>query len=160
MSTFVTVGNATQPFTRLFKLVADVLDQITLPLVIQYGHNEALGIDGALEERFLEPARFQSCIRESSIVITHGGVGSIVSCLLAEKKPIVVPRRFDHGEHVDDHQYELAGKLAEMGLISIAEDEMSLRHSLEQSRSAPRIHQGNSRLKHLVSGRLEEYAKT
>ena len=44
---------------------------------------------------------------EATLIITHGGVGSIVSALKKNKKVIVVPRLKKYNEHIDDHQLEI-----------------------------------------------------
>jgi hypothetical protein len=44
-------------------------------------------------------------------------VGSILTARRAGHVPIVVPRRHSEGEHVDDHQLELTGALADTGSI-------------------------------------------
>ncbi len=41
-------------------------------------------------------------------MISHAGTGSILTALQLGKRPIVVPRRAAHGEHVDGHQDDLA----------------------------------------------------
>jgi UDP-N-acetylglucosamine--N-acetylmuramyl-(pentapeptide) pyrophosphoryl-undecaprenol N-acetylglucosamine transferase len=40
-----------------------------------------------------------------------------------------VPRRLAHGEHVDDHQIQIAGELGARGLaLSVEADELTLEH--------------------------------
>jgi UDP-N-acetylglucosamine transferase subunit ALG13 len=56
-------------------------------------------------------------LEEARIVITHGGPGTIMLARQFGKKPIVVPRRVEFNEHVDNHQVtfteflELEGKI-------------------------------------------------
>ncbi len=70
--------------------------------------------------------RLASLIREAEGVITHAGVGSILMTLHAGKVPIIVPRRRDLREHVDDHQVELAGRLQETGRARVVGDATEL----------------------------------
>ena len=49
---------------------------------------------------------------KASVVICHGGCGSISLALRAGKVPIVVPRQKRYGEHVNDHQLQLTQALA------------------------------------------------
>ena len=53
------------------------------------------------------------CFRSADKVVTHAGVGSILCADREGHVPLVVPRRHDLGEHVDDHQLELARALAD-----------------------------------------------
>jgi UDP-N-acetylglucosamine transferase subunit ALG13 len=61
-------------------------------------------------------------IQGSDVVITHAGVGSILSALSLGKMPIVVPRLSQFNEHVDDHQLEIASELSNLGLIIYREN--------------------------------------
>ena len=53
--------------------------------------------------------------------MTHAGSGSILTSLHHGKVPIVMPRRVALHEHVDDHQVELAERMAELGNCLLAE---------------------------------------
>jgi UDP-N-acetylglucosamine transferase subunit ALG13 len=50
-------------------------------------------------------------------VICHAGVGTIMTALKAGHTPVVIPRQAQHGEHVDDHQLDIATRFAERGLV-------------------------------------------
>ena len=56
-------------------------------------------------------------IRVADVVVTHAGVGSILTCLRLGRTPLVVPRQSRFGEHVDDHQVELTRALADDGKV-------------------------------------------
>ncbi len=56
--------------------------------------------------------KFDEYVQRASIIITHGGVGSIMSGLKQHKKVIAVSRLADAQEHVDNHQLEVTTKLA------------------------------------------------
>lgn len=51
-------------------------------------------------------------ISRASLVISHGGTGSIIAALEQCKKVIAIPRLSKYGEHVDDHQLELVDAFA------------------------------------------------
>ena len=62
-------------------------------------------------------------VDEARIVITHGGPSSFIMPLQVGKTPIVVPRRHEFNEHVNDHQVSFAKAVAErMGTIIVIED--------------------------------------
>ena len=52
----------------------------------------------------------------ADVVIAHAGIGSALSALRAGKIPILVPRRGHQGEHIDDHQDQIARYLVDRGL--------------------------------------------
>ncbi|MGY1812850.1 glycosyltransferase [Blastococcus sp. SYSU D00820] len=55
-------------------------------------------------------------MRWCDILVTHAGVGTVLQALELGLEPIVVPRRASRGEHVDDHQEQIAELLANKGL--------------------------------------------
>ncbi len=58
----------------------------------------------------------QRAIADADLVVTHAGVGTVLDVLDSGKLPVVVPRRSSRGEHVDDHQTDLARHLSTAGL--------------------------------------------
>ncbi len=68
---------------------------------------------------------------EAAVVVCHGGPGAITEARRRGLVPIVVPRRDDLGEHVDDHQVRFARRMAREGLIVVAETEAQLRAAVE-----------------------------
>ena len=64
----------------------------------------------------------QKYINEARIIITHGGPASFIAPLSIGKIPIVVPRKKDYNEHVNNHQLEFAKEVEKrMGNIIVAE---------------------------------------
>jgi len=59
--------------------------------------------------------------RSADVIISHAGTGSVLSALQCGRIPIVVPRRSELGEHVDDHQLDLARELSRTGLAIVRE---------------------------------------
>ena len=55
-------------------------------------------------------------IAAADVVISHSGVGSALTALRCGKRPILVPREASHGEHVDNHQRQVAIELSSRGL--------------------------------------------
>ena len=56
-------------------------------------------------------------------VITHGGPSSFIMPLQIGKVPIVVPRKFEFSEHVNNHQVTFSKAVAErMGTIIVVEE--------------------------------------
>ena len=46
-------------------------------------------------------------MKNASLVISHGGAGTIITALKYSKKLILVPRLKEFGEHTDSHQVDL-----------------------------------------------------
>jgi UDP-N-acetylglucosamine transferase subunit ALG13 len=66
-------------------------------------------------------ASLATAIAEADVVVAHAGAGIALTVLEAGKVPILVPRRAAFGEHVDDHQGEIAGRLHELGLAFVTD---------------------------------------
>jgi UDP-N-acetylglucosamine transferase subunit ALG13 len=110
---FVTVGTHHDPFERLLNALGR-LD--AGQLVVQYGPGSPPpGV--ARAEAYLPFEEMVECFREAEKVITHAGVGSILCARREGHTPLVVPRRHDLGEHVDEHQAELTRALAARGSV-------------------------------------------
>ena len=110
---FATLGTHHDPFPRLIDGL-QALDR--RDLVVQYGHSPA-PVHAANPVQFLPFADLMEHIRTADVVVTHAGVGSILTCLRLGRTPLVVPRQSCFGEHVDDHQVELTHALAEDGKV-------------------------------------------
>jgi UDP-N-acetylglucosamine transferase subunit ALG13 len=109
---FVTVGTHGQPFARLL----DALGTLDEELVVQYGTGPApAGVASATA--FMPFDQMLANFRRAEKVITHAGVGSILCATREGHRPLVVPRRADLGEHVDEHQAELTRRLEERGRV-------------------------------------------
>ena len=111
---FVTVGTHEQQFDRLVRavdgLVAD--GAITEPVFQQTGYSDYIPTH-CEHSQFVPAQRMQELMSEASVVITHGGPSSFVEAMAAGKVPVVVPRRVEFGEHVNDHQADFVRIVAE-----------------------------------------------
>lgn len=127
MSTFVSVGNANQPFSRLLQAVSECAELLPQPIVVQCGHTP-FDDPRCQVHAFLEMEQFVAQVRTAEVVIVHAGAGSVLHAIRAGKKPIVMPRRAAFGEHVDDHQLEFARELSETERVIMVEsvDELSV----------------------------------
>jgi len=115
---FVTVGSSAIPFDRLLRAVDGV--SVDERLVVQHGAS-AIRPRGAESVDFLDYDGFVGYVRAARVIVTHAGVGSIMTALGEGKRPVVVPRLAAHGEAVDDHQVPFARRAGELGLVTLIE---------------------------------------
>ena len=125
MMTFVSVGNATQPFSRLIDAVLKLASNLPQPVLVQRG-NTIVPKAGCVVKPFLEIEAFRQFIEQAELLILHAGAGSIIHAIQAGKIPVVMPRLAKYGEHVDDHQVEFARALVQLGRIVVAEEPANL----------------------------------
>ena len=110
----VTVGTHEQQFNRLVKAMDDLVANgtITEPVFEQTGYSTYVP-EHCEHSQFVSAQRMQELMSEASVVITHGGPSSFVEAMAAGRAPVVVPRRAEFGEHVNDHQADFVRIVAE-----------------------------------------------
>ena len=131
---FVSVGTHEAPFDRMLRAVDEL--QLDEQLVVQHGPSQ-VRCAGAVESEYLSFDEVVDYIREARAVVMHAGVGSVMISLANGKRPIVMARLERHGEHVDDHQLELARRLEANGLVTLVEDSAALAKALERGAEPP-----------------------
>ena len=82
-------------------------------------------------ERFIDPTEFRTRVEAAGLVISHAGMGSIITALELGKRIIVMPRRASLGEHRNEHQLATAKRFAEQGRIMVALTEQELVDKLD-----------------------------
>lgn len=125
---FVTVGTHEQPFNRLVECVDNLKRDgiIEEEVVIQTGYStyEPQYCTWKKLYSYRDMTRF---VNEARIVITHGGPSSFIMPIQVGKTPIVVPRKSEFNEHVNDHQVSFAKAVAErLGTIIVVEEVSTL----------------------------------
>lgn len=79
---------------------------------------------------FMPENKMSKMMNGADTLITHSGVGSITIALELQKKVIVVPRLKKFGEHVDDHQLEIAEAYYQKQYIALANSKNELKNIL------------------------------
>lgn len=115
----VTLGTQKEPFTRIL----DYLEKSNIKekIIVQAGHNKYESKKMELFD-FIPYEEMQKLIDEASLIVTHGGTGSILMPLKKGKKIIAVPRLAKYLEHVDDHQCQIVDVFADEGYILACND--------------------------------------
>lgn len=78
---------------------------------------------------FISAEELERHASQVDLVISHAGVGSILTVLESGKVPILFPRYETRGEHVDNHQLQIARHLENLGLAVVVWDGDTLSHS-------------------------------
>jgi UDP-N-acetylglucosamine transferase subunit ALG13 len=128
---FATVGShPTYKFDRFLKALESLDDG---DLVVQYGPGTPPA-NAAEAVAWMSFGDYLDHIYQAEKVISHAGIGTILSATRAGQTPVVVPRLSRYKETVDDHQLELARSLAGTGRVVVVED---LKDLAELVASAP-----------------------
>jgi UDP-N-acetylglucosamine transferase subunit ALG13 len=116
-------------FERLVARLLDILPA-DADVLWQTGDTDVSGL-GIVGHHAIPERQLSEAIREADVLVAHAGVGTALAALEVGKCPVLVPRRLSHGEHVDDHQIQIAGELGGRGLaLSVEADELTLDHLL------------------------------
>ena len=106
-------------FRRLVERLVDIVPN-DVEVLWQTGSTNVSRL--GIESRASVPeAELASAIRDADAVVAHAGAGIALTILGAGKVPLLVPRLASRGEHVDDHQRQIADQMSLRGL-AIASD--------------------------------------
>jgi beta-1,4-N-acetylglucosaminyltransferase len=141
---FVTIGSAVKgiEFTRFVKKMDEIAGKIDEEVIMQIG---TVPYEPQYAS-FFSYCSYQESLKyfeKASLVVGHCGAGTILNATKFQVPIVVFPRRHQYGEHVDDHQVELARRIEEMPLIHVVYDaenlEGTIRNILSRSQtpSAP-----------------------
>ena len=114
----VMLGTQNNSFERLLKKMDELIEKkvIDEKVIVQSGYtnyeSKNMRIFDLIPQEELE--RYQE---QADLIITHGGVGSIVSSIKKGKKVIAIPRLHRYHEHVNDHQKQIVESFDKKGYI-------------------------------------------
>ena len=114
----VLLGTQNNSFHRLLEKIDELIEKkiIKESVIVQAGYtkydSKNMQIFDLIPQEELE--KYQE---KADLIITHGGVGSIISSLKKGKKVIVVPRLHEFQEHVNNHQKQIIEYFGEKNYI-------------------------------------------
>lgn len=129
----VLLGTQNNSFHRLLEEVQKNIDNgnIKEEVVAQKGYTKFESKDMTLYNK-IPTDEIKKLIDKADLVITHGGVGSIITSITKGKKVIAVPRLKKYNEHVNDHQLDIIDSFNEMGYIIGIHDVSELGDALKK----------------------------
>ena len=133
---FVAVGTQKFQFDRLLKAIDILIDDGLLDeeVYAQIGYSNHVP-EHYHFDKMMDKTKYDSMIKKCDLLVTHSGVGTIVLGLKYSKPVIVVPRLKRYGEHIDDHQVQIADAFSDRNLVLKCEDTEDLIASIKEARS-------------------------
>ena len=129
---FVTLGTQDKQFKRLLDY-CEALDT-DQKIIVQAGlteyHSDKMDI-----RDFIDNDEFAKYIAEADVLITHGGVGTIINALNQGKVVIACPRLAKYHEHHNNHQVEIVDEFERRGLILALRENDDLAEVLERAKT-------------------------
>lgn len=119
----VTIGTNDKRFDRLLKTVEQAVKAgvIRDQVVVQAGFTAYESSCMEVHDYF-DQETFDRMLDEADLVITHGGVGTIMTALKKGKVILAAARLQKYHEHVNDHQIQLLESFDEKGYLIYMRD--------------------------------------
>ena len=132
----VTLGTQDKGFERLLEAIQQQIDNgnIKDEVVVQAGHTKFESKDMKMFD-LIPFDEFDKLIKKCDILITHGGVGSIITGLKNNKKVIAAARLAKFKEHTNDHQLQIIKNFSQEGYILSLDNFDELGELLEKTKT-------------------------
>lgn len=133
---FVTVGTQMFPFGRLINALNELVDkglykpeeivmQATVyPVIPKFTHYTVIPMED-----------FNHLLDTAEVIITHSGENTIIATMERHRPFLIVPRLKENGEHVDDHQLEIASIMEEKYDAIVVKDISKLPEAIEKAKT-------------------------
>lgn len=131
------------PFDRLVKALDDIAPTLGQPIFGQIGRS-------SYRPRHFEwadsmaPKAFDEKFQSASLIVSHAGIGTILTAQKHGKPIVLFPREAKYGEHRNDHQLATVSQLQGRSGIFTARDSEELFNAIKNT---PTIVESNSDLK-------------
>jgi UDP-N-acetylglucosamine transferase subunit ALG13 len=117
---FLTTGTQL-PFDRLVQALDDVAPLLRREVFGQIGQSGYTPLNMAWSV-FLTPPEFDAKFRAATVVVSHAGIGTILSAQKYRKPLVIVPRLARYGEHRNDHQLATANQVRDKKGVYVTDD--------------------------------------
>jgi UDP-N-acetylglucosamine transferase subunit ALG13 len=88
-----------------------------------YPHLETVG--------HVSQAEYDSYVGAAALIVSHAGMGTILTAAEVGKPVVVVPRLAAFGEHRNDHQVDTAAEMAALSVVHVVEDAARLGETID-----------------------------
>ena len=142
----VTLGTQDKPFKRLLLAIQKEIDNgnIKDEVVVQAGCTKFESKQMKIFD-LIPTDEFSRLVEKCDILITHGGVGSIITGLKNNKKVIGAARLKKFGEHTNDHQLQILENFDQEKYIIYLRELDKLNEALKKAKSfKPRKYTSNT----------------
>jgi UDP-N-acetylglucosamine transferase subunit ALG13 len=112
-------------FDRMVAAMDALAPGLGMPVIAQTGRGSY--VPKHMEARpKIAPAEFETLMREARLIVSHAGIGTVLTAARCGRPVVLLPRRADLGEHRNDHQMATVRNLGGRTGILIAMDEGEL----------------------------------
>ena len=155
----VTLGTQDKSFERLLKAIDKEIKKgnIKDKVLVQAGYTKYKSENMEIFES-VSSDKLEELMTKADLIITHGGVGSILTALKHHKKVIVAPRLSKYNEHTNDHQKQIVEEFGKKGYILPLKDLTKLDKILLKSKTfkPKEFKSNNENFKKLITNYIED----
>lgn len=132
----VTLGTQDKEFRRLLEAIDEEINKKTIKekVIVQAGFTKYESKNMEIFD-LISSDKFDELISKCDLLITHGGVGSILAGVTRNKKVIAAPRLAKYNEHVNDHQLQIIENFSKNKYILELKDFSKLGKIIEKAKS-------------------------
>lgn len=132
----VTLGTQDKTFDRLLKAIDKQIKKgnIKDKVIVQAGTTKYESKNMEIFD-LLPMKKFDKLIAEADLIITHGGVGSILTAIRKHKKVIAIPRLSKYKEHTNDHQIQIVDEFVNKGYILTCKNINKIDVTIEEAKT-------------------------
>jgi UDP-N-acetylglucosamine transferase subunit ALG13 len=132
---FVTLGTQDKDFSRLLKAIDREIEKGTIKekVIVQAGHTKYESKNMEIFD-LMPTDEFNEIVAKCSLLITHGGVGNILTGIKKGKTVIAAARLKKFKEHTNDHQKQIIGEFVKQGYILELKDFGKLGKMIEKAK--------------------------
>ncbi len=128
---FITIGTVF-PFDRLIKTMDDYAETTGTTCLAQIGKGDYRPRHMEWKES-LGGSDFKTAVADAQLIVSHAGMGSVITAMQVGTPIVMLPRRFEAGEHTTDHQMATARWLQDKPGVFIAWDEADLAATIAEA---------------------------
>mgnify|MGYP002614468231 CR=1 FL=1 len=158
----VTLGTQDKSFKRLLDKIEKEINEgkIKEKIIVQAGYTD-FNSNNMIIKKLIPMDEFDELIEKCDILITHGGVGSIITGLRKNKKVIAVARLKKYKEHTNDHQLQIIDNFTKAGYILNLDDFDSISDAINEAKKfIPNKYVSNKdNFVKTVEGIIDDYLK-
>ena len=132
---FVTTGTHKIPFDRLIISIDKAIkkEYIKEEVIVQCSKTKVKS-NNIKFVNTLEIEEFNKILKSANLIITHGGVGTIIDGIKNNKIIIACPRLSKYKEALNDHQLQIVNKFSELGYIIPLKDPTKIDKALKEAK--------------------------
>ena len=108
-------------FDRLIEAMDAIAPTLDMPIIAQTGLGSYEPTHMESREK-IAPSEFERLVSEARVIVSHAGIGTVLTAQRLSTPIVLFPRRFDFGEHRNDHQVATVRNLEGRQGVLIAYD--------------------------------------